>query len=122
MIRPPIIVDAKSELLLFRSVERAEAYLEAVDVRNGEYAAAYDSDGRRLELGTKIVTRRVFLGLVPSRIECASLRATDDRPSHTSELRELLEVRLSASDASTVSQCSNGGLITMAVERWGYAA
>jgi hypothetical protein len=57
-MRPPIIVDAKSELLLYRTIEDLVADLEAIDVRNGEYPAAYDSEGRRLGLRTKWVTLR----------------------------------------------------------------
>lgn len=73
MVRPPIIVDSRRELLLFRDVARAEAYLEAIDVRNGEYSAAYDSEGHGLALSTKMVRRRIFFGLLPTRIEFASL-------------------------------------------------
>jgi len=40
---PPIVVDNGNELLLFRSIEAAEGYLEAIDVENKEYPAAYDS-------------------------------------------------------------------------------
>jgi hypothetical protein len=120
MVQPPIIVDARSELLLFRSVELAEAWLEAIDVRNGEYAAAYDSEGRRLEVGTKIVTRRVLL--VPTKVELASLTATDDQVSHVPELRELLKTHLLKDQVDAASQGSVGSLVALAVERQGFTA
>jgi hypothetical protein len=48
-----VIIDAGSELLLFRSVEGAESYLEPIDVDSGEYAAAYDGRGRHLALAVE---------------------------------------------------------------------
>jgi hypothetical protein len=120
MIRSPIIIDAGSELLLFRDVERAEAYLEAVDVRKGEYSAAYDSDGRRLTLGTKIVARRVFFGLVPTKIESASLAATE--ADRAQQLRELLTKRFLKDEPTGTPQRPLAALVTMAVERQGFTA
>jgi hypothetical protein len=120
MIRSPIIVDAGSELLFFRDVERAEAYLEAVDVRNGEYSAAYDSDGRALTLGTKIVARHVFFGLVPTKIESASLVATE--ADRAPQLRELLTKHVIKDEATTAPQRPLATLVTMAVERQGFTA
>lgn len=49
-IKPPVIVDARTELLFFRSPEAAGAYIEEIDVTNGEYGACWDSEGRPLAL------------------------------------------------------------------------
>jgi hypothetical protein len=46
LISPPVYIDGKGELI-FSSPPAAERYLEAIDVRNGEYEA-YDREGRRL--------------------------------------------------------------------------
>jgi hypothetical protein len=40
------IVEADVPALLFSSQERAERYLEAVDIDGGVYPAAFDADGR----------------------------------------------------------------------------
>lgn len=48
-MRQPIIVDNFGNLLIFRSADQAERYLEPIDVLNGEYIA-YDSEGRLLRL------------------------------------------------------------------------
>jgi hypothetical protein len=122
MIRPPIIVDARGDVLLFRSVERAEAYLEAVDVRNDEYAAAYDSEGRRLELGTKVVERRVFLGLIRTKIDFADVREADDEASHAAELEQLLRTHLLKQGVDDPSHHSVSELVAMVIDRQGFAA
>jgi len=43
-MRPPLIIDAHGDLLLFHSKEKAEDYLEPIDVRSGEYVV-FDSKG-----------------------------------------------------------------------------
>ncbi len=47
-----LIVAADEPALFFSSVEAAEDYLEAVDVRNGVYPAAYGPGGERFEVET----------------------------------------------------------------------
>jgi hypothetical protein len=51
-VRPPIVADNKGDVLVFDSVDKAERYLEPIDIRNGEYVI-YDRDGRRIN-GTVI--------------------------------------------------------------------
>ena len=121
MIQPPIVVDAKSEVLLFRSPERAEAYLEAIDVRNGEYAAAYDSEGRRLELGVRSVERR-FLGLIRTQLDLVDVRALEDEPSHAAELATLLKTHLLRQGLAELSTQSVGPLVATAIDRLGFTA
>lgn len=48
-MHPPIVLDQRGDMSIFRSVEDAARYLEPVDVRNGEYIA-YDSAGFLLSL------------------------------------------------------------------------
>jgi hypothetical protein len=40
----PVIVSENGDLMIFKSVEQAQAALEPIDVKNGEYVA-YDSEG-----------------------------------------------------------------------------
>lgn len=47
-INPPVIADNHGDLLIFESVSKAEAYIEAIDVLNNEYVL-YDSEGRLLD-------------------------------------------------------------------------
>jgi hypothetical protein len=54
----PIIIDNFGDLLIFESVEKAERYLEPVDVENGEYQA-FDRTGRRVRLSTDGLRVRV---------------------------------------------------------------
>ncbi|MBO9523632.1 MAG: hypothetical protein J7518_19035 [Nocardioidaceae bacterium] len=56
MIALPVVVDDHGALEFYESVERAESYLEAVDVANEEYRA-YDAAGHMLLL--KVVGARV---------------------------------------------------------------
>src|SRR5262245_3463429 len=122
MMQPPIIVDAKSELLLFRDATRAEVYLEAVDVRNGTYSAAYDSEGKALALATQLVARRVFVCLLPTTVEWASLAAADHEADSGLELRELLKRHVFKHEAEDVLQKPLVELVQMAVERQGFTA
>ena len=47
-----LIVATEQSALMFSSVTAAESYLEATDVRNGEYPEAYGSDGRPFDVLT----------------------------------------------------------------------
>lgn len=46
-MQPPIVVDNKGDVSVFDSVEKAERYLEPIDIRNNEYVI-YDGEGRLL--------------------------------------------------------------------------
>jgi hypothetical protein len=59
----PLILDAKGELLFFKSAAHLVAYVEAVDVSNGEYGACWDPDGRLFALRVERCTATAF-GLV----------------------------------------------------------
>jgi hypothetical protein len=118
MLQPPIVVDGKSELLLFRDLKSAEAFMEAVDIHNGEYAAAYDSEGRRLEVRTKSVKRRVMFGLLSVHIECADLRPTEEEAGHTAEFSELLRTYVGGS--TDLSHKTVGELVAIAIDQIGF--
>lgn len=49
---PGLIVGTGESALLFSSAHAAERYLEATDVRNGEYGPAYDFEGHPYEILT----------------------------------------------------------------------
>ena len=92
--KPPVIVDTGSELLLFRSIEAAENYLEPIDVENGEYPAVYDSQGQLLELKVeRIATSRMF-GLFPGVEEHVRIRYRPGARDGAGELAEKLRAYL----------------------------
>jgi hypothetical protein len=76
MMKPPIIVDNFGDTMIFESVEKAEKYIEPMDVINEEYVA-YDSEGRLLQLIAELPLHVVLL-------------AAESEPYHAHELRRLL--------------------------------
>jgi len=92
--KPPVIVDTGSELLLFRSVEAAERYLEPIDVENGEYPAAYDSQGQLLELGIVRSPTSHLFGLVQGTSEHVRIRPVAGPREHAQELAARLRAYL----------------------------
>ena len=61
-VKPPIFVVTKQEVLQFRSTAEAASYMEAVDVRNGEYKAVYDGNGRSLRI---VISKRPIFAWAP---------------------------------------------------------
>lgn len=61
-MKTPIIVSENGDILIFPTVEEACAYLEPIDVRNGEYIA-YDSDGQLLELKVSLEKTKNIFGI-----------------------------------------------------------
>jgi hypothetical protein len=85
-MRTPLIVDAKGDVLVFDSVQKMLADLEAIDVKNKEYTA-YDSDGRLLQLGT--ATTRVFFGLLEGP-EVVTVEGEEPTATHAAQLRSCI--------------------------------
>lgn len=80
-LRPPIFVADDTGLTCFRDRAHVMSYCEAIDVRNGEYGAAYDADGRlcRLEVDAT---------------DAVVVRVLEDEPHHAEELRRALVAAL----------------------------
>lgn len=89
MIKPPIVVDAKGNLLVFHSLQDAEASLAPVAVQNGDYPAAYDAQGRLLRVQVRIDEYRI-LGLFRRVSERTQIIESEHIPTHESVLRALL--------------------------------
>lgn len=89
MIRPPIIVDARGDLLVFSSVGAAERELSPADIREGHYPIAFDADGRKLRIEVRVRERKI-LGLFPEVKEWVEVVAVEHIPTHEQTLRELL--------------------------------
>ena len=75
----PLILDAKGELLFFKSAAHLGAYVEAVDVSNGEYGACWDPDGRLFELRVEHRTTAAF-GLVSLPREQVVVVPVEEKP------------------------------------------
>ena len=89
MMRPPIIVDARGDLLVFSSIRAAERELAPADVREGHYPVAYDADGRRLRIEVRSHEYKV-MGLFPRVKEEVLVIPVEHIPTHEQTLREFL--------------------------------
>jgi uncharacterized protein with FMN-binding domain len=91
-MRPPIfIVEVNGDVIACESAERAETTVESVDVEDGEYRAAYDADGRLLELRVSAPTKRSRWGIELTPVR---LVAVEDEPRHGADLHAALVTAL----------------------------
>lgn len=79
----PIIVDEHGDTMIFESVSDAATYLEAIDVKNGEYTA-FDSQGTVLSLRVDPINENIII--------------TDSAAKQPDTLRELLSTYLQLMD------------------------
>lgn len=89
MIKPPIVIDAQGDLLIFNSLSAALRELSPLDVQNGHYPVAYDSEGRLLRIEVRTHERRI-LGLFPEVTEQVVIVPYEHIPTHDQALRALL--------------------------------
>lgn len=87
-MRPPIIVDARGDVSIYESAEDAQRDLEAIDVRNGEYAF-FDAEGSILR-GVIVprFARGILKYLMP--IEVVALELASEPGGGAAELRRVL--------------------------------
>jgi hypothetical protein len=118
----PLILDAKSELLFFKTAAHLEAYVEAVDVANGEYGDCWDAEGRLLKLYIESQPSTV-LGIVPYRREVVRVTAAEDRASHLTDLHLALLRHLAAVGLEGEMPVTNetADLLTFAIEHAGWS-
>jgi hypothetical protein len=84
-IVPPLVLVAEDDLLFFRSAAHLEAYVEAIDVANGEYGSCWDAEGRLLKLRVE-GTQAAILRVVPYRRDVVRVEMVEERPSHQADL------------------------------------
>jgi hypothetical protein len=89
MINPPIIVDARGGILIFRNPAEVGAELDPARIRNGDYPAAYDWNGRLLRIQVRI-EERSFLGMFKRITEHIEIFETEHIPTHEAALRALV--------------------------------
>ena len=89
MIKSPIIIEARGDLLVFAELATALRELAPDDVRAGAYPVAYDAEGRLLRI--EVYTReRKFLGLFREVSEHVRIVAYEHIPTHERALEALL--------------------------------
>jgi hypothetical protein len=113
-VHTPIFVMAGSDVLAFQDLARAEAYLEPIDVRAGEYTAAFDAAGRYLRIDVESGAIGWPWRLLGGHVERVRFVATDEvRVSEfTEHLRTFLDgTGVEASDRQLAE------LVSLALER-----
>ncbi|UIJ46693.1 hypothetical protein LZK98_07035 [Sphingomonas cannabina] len=91
-----LFIEADEPLLVFPSVEIAERYLEAEDVRNGVYPRAFGPSGEQFSITTE--GERVIIRLIDAPADVSgltgllkrSLAAVDEPMSDAANLPELV--------------------------------
>ena len=107
----PIIINDSGDVSFFQTVENAELYLEAIDVKNNEYVA-YDANGNLLNLDLE--TR----GKPP--IDYVVIRNHKKSTVNASTLRDLLISSLSQLNVSITEEISLESIIKKYIDIVGY--
>jgi hypothetical protein len=89
VLKPPIVIDARGDLLIFASQSAAERELSIEDVRAGAYPAAYDIEGRLLRIEVQTLERRI-LGLFRDVREVIRIVPYEHIATHDQQLHALL--------------------------------
>jgi hypothetical protein len=89
LLKPPIVIDARGDLLIFASQAAAERELSPEDIRAGAYPAAYDIEGRLLRVEVQLRERRI-LGVFRDVKETVRIIAYEHIPTHDQALKALL--------------------------------
>lgn len=100
-----LIVEADEPALFFSSVRRAEAYLEAIDVREGVYPVAYGPDGQVFHLkatGDRVRISSVEGSKAPDDLRALLLRYLSAAGEHDVKSTDLLSNLLSRCEAAAI--------------------
>jgi hypothetical protein len=79
LMKTPIIVDNRGDVLVFETISDMESYIEVIDVKNNEYKF-FDGTGGLLTVGIQNDHSREKVKIVNS----------EDLPTHQSEVRSIL--------------------------------
>lgn len=122
-MKPPIILYGEGYFDFFKSVEEAERYAEPIDVQNQEYVAAYDSEGRLLELRVEEETVSLWLGLEKTFRERVRIVPAEDTATHAEELKSLLQDFLPKLGAppDSLHAATLQDLIAAGIQRMGFS-
>jgi hypothetical protein len=118
----PLVLDARDELLFFKSAAHLEAYVEASDVANGEYGDCWDAEGRLLRL-TVEARKATILGVVPLDKQVVRVQVAEEHPTHGGDLHLALLRHLESVCLAMEMPTSNDttDLLQMALEHAGWS-
>jgi len=102
VIKPPIIIDARGDLLVFGDLSAALRELAPEDVLAGAYPVAYDAEGRLLRIEVQTRERRI-LGVFRDVKEYVRIVAYEHIPTHEHALQGLLARFIMPPTAPTVA-------------------
>jgi hypothetical protein len=121
-VEQPLVLDARGELLFFRTAAHLKAYVEAIDVTNGEYGSCWDSAGRLFEL---VVERQKssVLGVLPVEQESVRVQPAEGQPTHLGDLHLALLRHLDAVNLGAEMPTTNdtADLLRFAIEHAGWS-
>ena len=122
-MKPPIILYGEGYFDFFKSVEEAERYAEPIDVQNQEYVAAYDSEGRLLELRVEEEAVSLWLGLEKTFRERVRIVPAEDTATHAEELKSLLQDFLPklGTPPDSLHSATLQDLIAASIQRMGFS-
>lgn len=117
----PILVIENGDISIFKSVNKAQRYLEPIDVKNSEYVA-YDRDGHLLSLTISQKRNSSFFGKAKT-IESVEISEAEEEGDHAEDLRKALinffkRTGVYNHDDETLTM---NELINKAVNQFGYA-
>lgn len=92
-LKPPIFVWEPNDLSAYESPEAAEKHLEAVDVEDGVYAAAYDAQGLLLKFRIIEPTKRGAFSVSGGRF---TIEPAEEHPTHMTDLETILRKYLTS--------------------------
>jgi len=118
---PTIFVEADEPLLVFPSVETAERYLEAADVRDGVYSRAFGPSGEQFTVmaaGGRVVIQPLHAPPDPSGLE-ALLRHGLAEVGELAPTSATLADLVAAAEAFWDERDPSGGRFSKAIPRLG---
>jgi hypothetical protein len=118
---PTLFVEADEPLLVFPSVETAERYLEATDVRDGVYSRAFGPSGEQFTVtaaGDQVLIQSLYVPPDPSGLEALlrrGLAEVGEVAPPTATLADLI----AAAEAFWNELDPSGERFSRAIPRWG---
>lgn len=116
MVNPPIIIGEPGDVGIFSSAAAVTRNLDA-GVADGPYAA-FDAEGRRLELVRTRVKKRVLLW--NRSVDGVTITLTEAYPTHQAELDRLLREHLNSIGDPPLTEASLVDLIDRAIHKGAY--
>lgn len=118
-MEPPIIVYQNGDILIFDCAESAEAYIEPVDVKNGEYVAC-DADGHEIELHINTETRKTFIFFGKVQVDFVNLVGTNRNSNKVEAIKKSIIGLLYPNNNDWNKDANLRDLSYIYIDRFGY--